>query len=159
MSPTRRARLSVQPLEPRDCPAGPDLRAEVLRVKLPDIAVPGDPGLVTFRISNIGDAPAAGTTGFHLYMSADTTKDGSDWLFGKVRNKTLNLAPPKPGAMVGGSVTYTALVEIPELVLPNPVLPEGSYYILAEADSGTQIGENDESNNVAASEATFDYKF
>lgn len=140
----------IELLESRIVLAG-DFLIEILRVNLPGTTVlPGESGSVVFRVTNGGDAPLAGLTGLHLYMSTDSTLGGLDPLIGRVQNVHFNLG-------AGKSKTFTGNIKLVAATLPSPSFPVGPFKVLAEADSGHRISESNEFNNVAASSTTFNY--
>lgn len=151
----------VETLEDRIAPAA-DLIATIISIEMPDVAVPGDTGTVKFEIKNIASMPtsgnlrandAVGTTGLHVYLSADTSGDQfTDEIIGKKQNVKFNLAPQK-------SVTHSVNFTMPALNLDGSSPDAGEYFIVVEADSGGRINESSEGNNDGATAETITYAF
>ena len=122
-------------------------------IALPDLAVadgaPGDvpPAAnqgeaipVRWTIRNDGDSPAAGEWTERIWLSADALLDvQADILLGEQSAGVSELAP-------GGSYLAEANVALPE----DLSLPDGTYYVLVEADAGQAVVESVEGNNVTA---------
>ena len=112
---------------------GPDLL--VSAVTVPATANAGDPLTITDTTKNQGAAPASATT-TAFYLSSNTALDASDVFLG---SRAVN-----PLAFNATHVEST-IVTIP---LSTTV---GSYYVLAQADSGGAVAEFQETNNLRAS--------
>ena len=109
----------------------PDLLVSAFTV--PTIFTPGGSLLVSYTIAN-GGAGGAGpsTTGF--YLSTNSTWDAGD---------TLVVLQPAPAIGAGGS--YAAAP-----ILTMPLVPAGSYYLIAKADATNIVSETSETNNTHA---------
>jgi hypothetical protein len=73
-------------------------------------------------------------------MSSDTTLDASDAQAGTVTRR-MKIRPGAAGTL--------------KLKLSYPAMPDGNYYLLAQVDPDNAVPEASDSNNVAASAATF----
>jgi hypothetical protein len=116
---------------------GADLTAAVVR-SLPDQSISGARGRAVLRITNPGTARVAGKMGVALFLSADATLDASDAVIGAA-TKTLRLP-----AGAGRPVRMKYVV---------PPVPDGAYFLLAQADPANALAEADETNNVGAAAA------
>ena len=121
--------------------SAPDLTAEVTRMALPANGVAGDSGKVAVKITNTGNVNIKAPFGVGLYLSSDTSIDGSDTLLRQKDNYPVDLRP-------GQSVTWTTNVTTPADVTP------GTYHVLARVNANPQIVETDVVNNDAASATT-----
>jgi len=122
--------------------SGPDLTAAINSAKLPAAVRPGDRktgriSKVPVLITNTGDTEARGTVTVNLYASADQSLDpGSDTLLGTA-TLSLKLKPGKTKTCTLKKITV-------------PLLPEGSYYLLADVAPLTALFEISETNNTAS---------
>jgi len=122
--------------------AVPDLVAAFGTVKYASsskvvVIVPGDSVKAPVVVTNTGTAAAAGKIALRLYISADQTLSGDDVLLKESTNKSLKLS-------VGKSKKFTLKGTITDEVLP------GSYYLIAQIDTGGTIVESNPDNNLAA---------
>ena len=99
---------------------------------------PGDATTVSYTVVNQGTDTITATYREDVYLSTNTTLDGSDVLLGSSHNHTNDL----PGG--GGSHSRSAGVTIPSGTAG------GAYYLLVQGDAGGSVAESNESNNVAA---------
>jgi subtilase family serine protease len=102
-------------------------------------AAAGDSGKVTVIVKNDGPVRAKGTIDIAIYVSTDDELDGADTLLTTTLNRTIDLDPQE-------TATFTLNVTLPG------GLDAGDYYFLADIDSGDDIGEIDEDNNLAVSD-------
>ena len=115
----------------------PDLTAAMAGV-FPPAAVTGASGRARVRVTNTGATPTTGPITVALYASPDAWLDPEDTaVTSTVRN--LNLRP-------GGSRMMPIRFIYPQVV-------DGSYHLLAYADSLKVSAERNEANNVAVSAA------
>jgi serine protease AprX len=115
---------------------GPDLVVSAFTA--PTTAAPGEPILVTDTTKNQGTAAAGASTVTAFYLSFNGALDASDVLLGSRTIDELN----------GGATNIASTT----LVIPAST-SVGSYYVLAQADSGGSVLEYTETNNVKASAA------
>lgn len=89
---------------------------------------------VDFNVLNQGESPAGANSSWQIYLSNDTNITNEDLLIDS--GTTGNLTP-------GFSVTYNRVISLP------PEVGVGQYYVGVIIDSGAQVSESDETNNVA----------
>jgi len=130
------ATLQLERLEPRLLLSAPDLTVSM--VSGMGTVVPGDAVEFSWRVSNWGDQSATGSWSDSLYLSSDTSLDGSDELLG-----SHSAAAHSP---LAASATYDESLEV---TIPGDATP-GSQYVLFVTDSGGEVAETNESNNVFA---------
>jgi hypothetical protein len=105
--------------------------------------VPGDVLSVPVEITNIGGSLAKGAATVRFYLSTDAVfQADTDILMGEA-DAALNLRP-------SASKTIKGKVTIPSGA------QDANYFILARIDSGPDIDESDETNNVAQTGGTID---
>lgn len=92
--------------------------------------------VLSVRVINRGNVPAAGALAVSFYASADTTPDPSDPLVG-VAARNVRIRP-------GGSQIFTAPITFPSGTAV------GNYYVFAQVDSARAFAESNEDNNTAA---------
>ena len=179
----------IEPLEARIAPAFADLVLQFVSIKFPDVAVPGDEGSMTIKITNIGDAPATHPTcinfwlvpdpgagvapGDSVYLANGFNTSKSEKIVDGLKDVALNLAH-------GETKEITKKFTLPDMVLggflvaptdfhsggggvePFNMTP-GPHFIVAEVDGAS---ENDppiwflyHQNNFAASPSAFDYQY
>lgn len=114
----------------------PDLVVEQLAVS-PGPVAPGASATVTYRVANRGTAAATATYAERLYLSSNTTLDGTDVLLATTAGHTADLAP-------GATLAVSQAVSIPAGTTA------GTYYLLVQADAGSAVVESNEGNNAAA---------
>ena len=115
---------------------GPDLVAIPLR-GLRSAAISGvDQQRARVRVLNSGSSPASGPVAVTLFASRDQVLDTADATIGTFTQDLVI----QPGAVKQVNVRFT-----------YPQVQEGSYYVIAQVDSGNVVREQDESNNLAAS--------
>ena len=128
---------------------GVDLVGMIDSRKLPSSVTPGDRKLgllkkVLSPVANQGNRAAPkGTMTLDLYASADRALDGGDQLLASVTVKV----KAKPGK--------TKKYKFKKVVCP--VLAAGDYYLLAVVDSGGNIAEHNETNNIALCDRTVEW--
>jgi hypothetical protein len=125
---------------PGPLPDAPDLVIEggVTKLKAGNFVGGAKGGKARVRVFNRGTLKATGNLQVKFFASLDGTVDDSDTLLATVS---------KPGTRikVGKSKKFSA-----KFNFPNGV-PDGSYFILAEADAAGTFAETNESNNTALS--------
>jgi glucose/arabinose dehydrogenase len=117
-------------------PTNPDLTVAVAG-PLPAAAIKGSVAKTKVRVTNAGQTPLAGGVSLGLFLSPDTYLDPEDVLVGTLP-KNLKLRP-------GASKVIALPVTFPASIV------DGSYHLLAFADSGKSVAEPNETNNVGAS--------
>ncbi|HTK75952.1 MAG TPA: PQQ-dependent sugar dehydrogenase [Gemmataceae bacterium] len=117
-------------------PTGPDL-VPTITTPLPSLVLGKERGHVIVRVNNVGNESADRPVAIGLFLSSDGTLDAADPQLVSV-TKTLHV---KPGAARSFKIKFT-----------YPVVNDGSYQVLAQADVANAIAESDETNNVAASD-------
>jgi len=107
----------------------PDL--VVTDISAPPEAVSGQLVPITWTVANLGDGPAVGPWGDTVYLSADTTAGGDQWVgdFGS----SGTVAP-------GESVTQTLAVFV-------PITSAGDWHVVVETNSGQAFYEHARANN------------
>lgn len=119
-------KLNVQKIAP---PQGTDLYAATVTAA-PAVTFPGGLVKVKFQGANLGGTPA-GDVGVRFVLSADLAVDASD---------TVLLETTSPAVGAAGAFTV-------ESALILPVVPGGTWYVLAILDPSGLIAETNEANN------------
>jgi hypothetical protein len=101
----------------------------------------GEKATVLVNVTNAGNADARGRVEVTLALSADAAAGGDDRVAARVTKKV----KLKPGA---GKTLKLRLA-------PPEDLAAGNYYLVTAVDAGNAVAEPDETNNAAASAATF----
>ncbi len=112
----------------------PDMNADLIiddQMVAPNIIDAGQPGAISFKLKNIGNASAASSK-TNIYYSVDNYLDASDILIEQIDIPALN-----PGA----EHPVSQIVTIPEAAV------EGAGYILFVADAENTVTETDEMYN------------
>lgn len=104
----------------------------------PDVAIPGQYWSTWFKVENTGQAPSGDFT-VSYYASLDETIDGGDHHLGDVRVSSI----------AGGGQDFPTL-NINEF---SETIPDDTYYVLLDIDSGDEVAESNESNNAAADDS------
>jgi MYXO-CTERM domain-containing protein len=115
---------------------GPDLRGTLAA---PAQSGPGEPLDVNFSLLSSG-APVVAPIAVTFYLSTDNVQDAQDTPLG-----TQNFTLPD-GFTFSGTVNLT----VPANQAPSPPV----FYVLAVLDSGTDIDETDEANNLVVSSSS-----
>jgi len=122
-------------------PDGPDLYAASLQGAVPPSVVGGAskpktrPLLLT--VTNVGNAPAAGTVTLKLLASADLVADADDAVVAELPNQKVSLAPGKSKVFRLKPSAF-------------PAVADGDYRLLGVVDAGGAMAERLESNNSAS---------
>ncbi|HEX40958.1 MAG TPA: hypothetical protein ENN81_02730 [Phycisphaerales bacterium] len=119
-----------------------DLIPSNLATTFPNGAKPGDVGDFTFNIRNAGNLPVRGTIDVDILASADQAL-GDDTL--------VTTKPVKIKLAANGIVTVT----IKKVALPA-LDPAVDVFFLVHVDSGENVDESNEDNNVASTAAAID---
>jgi uncharacterized protein YkwD len=119
----------------------PDLVPTVTDAQIPDLFIPGNASTVSVLIANLGVSDATGSIDVRYYLSADRTLDVDDALVAEATGERINIKS-------GRTQRITEKFDVPDDVEP------GSYFIIADVDTGGDVDEVTETNNVAASELT-----
>jgi hypothetical protein len=106
----------------------------VTEVTAPSSLKPNEKAVISATVKNIGDSTAPYSY-VAIYLSRDNVPDSSDLL---LRTESVS------SLLKGISKKITASVQVPSS-------SDGSYYILAVADSNSRILEKNEANNVGIS--------
>ena len=122
---------------------GPNLAAgQVTGKKLPPSVVGGGKASGgSVLVTNSGNQDAVGTISITVFASADGLVNAGDATVGTFPAK-VKLKPGQGKAMKLGFKTFPANV------------PDGDYFLLAQVDSGGQLTETNESDNVGSTAAT-----
>jgi RHS repeat-associated protein len=102
----------------------------------PGAVVPGQPITVGFTVKNLGGTSLGGSWVDSVFLSGSPTLDANSLLIGKV--------PHAGGLAVNASYAGS-------LTAPLPGVPDGTYYVLVEADSQKLVGDSDRGDNTLAS--------
>lgn len=119
--------LTVQPKAPADLVVG--------TITIPATGISGQSATISYTVANNGQNPAIGSWYDAVYISADSTWDVNDAMFGRV----LHTGDVQPLGSYSESLTAT---------LPG-VLP-GNYHVIIRSDIRNQIAESNEQNNLKA---------
>jgi len=112
--------------------SAPDLTIEV--TSLPNTATPGQSISIGYRVSNIGNLNA-GSHAFKVYLSLDASLDGGDTYL----TPSVSVGALPAGGSSSGNVSKTL-----------PVVANGTWYIIGEADAFDAISESNEGNNLGS---------
>jgi hypothetical protein len=112
-----------------------DLVIESLALSPASMAA-GASAMLTYKVANRGGAAITATYAEKIYLSSNTTLDGSDVPLTTTTGHTADLA-------AGSTLTISRLVKIPAGTTP------GTYYLLVQADALGVVPEASENNNVA----------
>ncbi|MCP4712883.1 MAG: hypothetical protein GY869_30010, partial [Planctomycetes bacterium] len=115
----------------------PDLTGTISSVTASDPIVGGERATVTVEVVNDGNVKAEGDIDISYYLSTDATFDGGDALIDQLTENTISLNPDQ-------TKSFSADLTLPE------VQATGDYYVLAVIDSGDDVTESNEANNIAA---------
>ena len=172
----------IEPLEARIAPAFVNLGVTIDSMKLPNVAVPGDTGSITYTVTNHGDDHfSSRTLCVNLWLTKDTSPVplNQDIVYLATHQKFLDGEPNivmklAPSGSHGDSVTRTVKFNLPDLMLgaainPNFVFgsstaynlgPGTGYHIVVEVDGAFLVDPFFHDNNSAASPAfEWAYKF
>lgn len=94
----------------------------------------GQPAMVTYEVTNVGENSAVGTWYEAIYLSRDAILDPFDTRLRSVKNQN----------NIGINASYFQTVEI---FIPFD-LPSSRYYLFFQVDDGNRIIELDENNNI-----------
>jgi hypothetical protein len=111
----------------------PDLVAATLT--LPGLTVPGVPTTATLTVRNDGDASATAPWSDAIYLSTNPSLTGTTYL---------TQLPHSADLAGGGAYTVTIPLTLPQF-------SDGTYYLVAQTDSGGQVYEAARANNIVAS--------
>jgi subtilase family serine protease len=128
--------ISVVFLPPADLVVG--------EITIPTNGTPGQNATITFTVNNNGQNPATGSWSDAVYISADSTWDINDALFGRVTHS----------GDVAAAGKYTSSLTA---ALPG-VLP-GNYKVIVRSDIRNNLVESNETNNLSASLDSFAVDF
>ena len=106
----------------------------------PASGVAGQSISVTFTVANQGDGGANPSWRDFIWLSTNSTLDGSDVL----------LSTPTHSAALGAGGSYTTTISVG---IPNNTVP-GSYFLILQADADNNIPESNEGNQVLAAALT-----
>lgn len=118
--------------------AGPDLTdgGSYYEQLIPNPVSPGDYFQALCMVANNGDQPS-GPFDISVYLSSDSTYGWSDHFVARESYSSLD----------AGSSDVFIVIEPDDLIV-FPDIPEGDYYVFFVIDSGDDVDESDESNNV-----------
>jgi len=117
-----------------------DLQGEFDSVVLADVVVPGDRGIAWLVITNAGNTPVTGWIDIDVYASADQVLSTvADTRLGSVQGTLLDLPAGEFGR-------YAVPIAVPS------DLAAGAYFLLGDIDVQDAVAEQNELNNVAATD-------
>ena len=105
-------------------------------ITIPDSGIPGTNASLTYTVTNQGSNPAQGSWRDTLYLSADTTWDIGDAVFGSVQVH---------GPLDGGT-SYTRTI-----TAALPGVTPGAYHVIVRSDILNTVVESNNGNNIGGS--------
>lgn len=135
--------FGVESLERRDLLAA-DIGVEFNNFNVPSTLVPGDRFVAGIILTNNGPMNAAGQISISFYLSTDVTFSSDDLLCGSYPNQQI------PGVFGNGEELFFS----DNFTVPSNATP-GNYFLLARIVPSASVGDNNQSNNVVASDNFF----
>lgn len=135
--------FGMESLERRDLLAA-DIGVEFNNFNVPSTLVPGDRFVAGIVLTNNGPMNAAGQISIQFYLSTDVTLSSDDLLCGSYPNQQI------PGVFgVGEELLFSDNFTVPTGATP------GNYFLLARIIPSASVADNNQSNNVVASDNFF----
>ncbi len=131
----------AEPLEPRQMLTA-DLAVSFQEFSVPSPMVPGDRFNAGVIIDNNGPMAAVGLVSINFFLSTDISFDSNDVNIGSYPSLPISLSS-------GDFGDFSDQVRIPATMTP------GNYFLLVRITPNQQIGDTNQSNNVAASDDFF----
>lgn len=118
---------------------------------VPQTLIPGDQINLPIIVRNVGDTAAVGNVSIDFLLSTDATFDANDTLIGTFPNEQISLSAD---GFPNSEGDFSGVVEI-------PAVAPGNYFFLVRLRPASNVGDFNQSNNVAASAAAqaFAWKF
>jgi len=114
-----------------------DLTGDFSRGRLPTIGIPNDVLKFQLPVKNSGNIAAIGKADIKFYLSVDGTVDpNTDILLKSLQNVAINVGPN------GEQIISTSAI------IPTSA-QNGTYFVLADIDSGNTLDESNNANNTA----------
>ena len=99
----------------------------------------GDIVYFNFDLNNAGQATATNDFTINMYLSTNTSLDGSDY---------------KVGELLTGNIAPGTIPNVQGAIFIDSSVPANTYYLLVSSDDSNVISESNEGNNVTASSNT-----
>jgi len=131
----------AEPLEPRQMLTA-DLAVSFQEFSVPSPMVPGDRFNAGVIIDNNGPMAAVGLVSINFFLSTDISFDSNDVNIGSYPSLPISVSS-------GDFGDFSDQVRIPATMTP------GNYFLLVRITPNQQIGDTNQSNNVAASDDFF----
>lgn len=117
----------------------------------PPTLIPGDRVTLPIVVRNVGNSAAVGTVSIDYFLSTNATFDNSDTLLRTFASQPVSLSAD---GFENSEGTFEGTVTI-------PTIAPGNYFFLVRLRPNSNVGDFNQSNNIAASETTqaFAWKF